>query len=162
MTIAVTGVLLTFLQLHYYQRAAGLVWNVMHGDIWLTSQCPYAENNLQEWDICGLIIRYRWIIEIAIVFVAGSLLPPIPNLEHYLRRLRFYLFRLWLAVSAIWLIGLGFIAWAWVAYPHNPPPPQLLWLVLLLIGAVPMAATVAVAWAIRTIGRRLKPRTAQN
>ncbi len=80
MVMAVVAAIIGFLALHSYNPGAGLVWNVLNGEIWLTRPCPRfglnemaAGQHPPAWWECGIIIPYRWLLTGAAVAVAAAL-----------------------------------------------------------------------------------------
>jgi len=78
MIAAVAVVVIGFLSIHEYQPEGGLVWNVLHGDIWLTGACPHSagpvidlSSPLPEWWECETALPYRWLLIAVVVAVSA-------------------------------------------------------------------------------------------
>jgi hypothetical protein len=80
--VAIVG----FLAIHNYRPVVGPLWNVMHGEIYLTSECPPSRIDANGaldfsdlpaagawwWDQCGYHVPYRFVLLWAVVIAAGG------------------------------------------------------------------------------------------
>jgi hypothetical protein len=84
--VAVAVAAIAFFSLHEFNPHFGVIWNLIHGEVWLTASCAINQSvsapdvllaspppgPAPHWPACDLIIPYRLILGLAFATVAAA------------------------------------------------------------------------------------------
>jgi hypothetical protein len=87
--VAVAVAAIAFFSLHEFNPRFGVIWNLIHGEVWLTASCAINQSvsapdvllaspptgPAPHWPACDLVIPYRLILGLAFATAAAAQIP---------------------------------------------------------------------------------------